>query len=181
MLQSYQVSIIGSTGALCSNKLFNFGEALGKKLAKEEVNIFSCCSKGFGEAVFKGFQSVADRKTVSTIFSQYASRQKENTNLFSDIVIPTGMGYSCNNLLVNTADIIIAAGGGADTLSIISLAWQCDKKVLCYEGEPGWAEAVAGIILDNRKEDLLIPVCSIHEICEEIDLERTLLDFKNSI
>jgi predicted Rossmann-fold nucleotide-binding protein len=65
---------------------------------------------------------------------------------------------------VRTADIIIAAGGGAGTLSEIAFAWQLDKKVLCVTLFDGWAKELAGRNLDERKTDLLIPVSSIEEI-----------------
>lgn len=172
---SFQVTIIGSSGTLCNDKLYNFGEELGEKLAKIEVHLFSGALNGFMEAVFKGFSSVKDRKTVCTGISPYFNKDKANP--YCDIVIPTGMGHTRNAILINSGDIIVAAGGGAGTLSELAIAWQFGKKVLCYDQAPGWAEATAGIVLDSRKTDLLIPVSSTDEICKEIEMERMLRDF----
>lgn len=171
----FQVAIIGSSGSLCTQSLFNFGKKLGIQLANIEVHILSGAMNGFMEAVFMGFTSVKDRTTCSIGISPYFN--KEKANAYCDVIIPTGMGYTRNSLLVNAGDIVVAAGGGAGTLSELAFAWQFNKKVLCYDQEPGWAEATAGLVLDSRKNDLLIPVSSADEICREIELARMLKDF----
>lgn len=171
----FQVAIIGSSGKLCTKSLFQFGVRLGVKLAKMEVYVVSGGMDGFMEAVFKGFASVKDKKTSAIGISPFFDRDKANE--YCDVVIPTGMGYTRNSLVVNSGDIIVAAGGGAGTLSELAFAWQFNKKVLCYDQEPGWVEATAGIDLDDRKTELLIPVSSIDEISKEIDIARMLKDF----
>lgn len=171
----FQVSVIGSSGKLCTKSLYQFGERLGERLAKMEVYVVSGGMDGFMEAVFKGFHSVKDRKTSAIGISPYFDKAKANE--YCDVVIPTGMGYTRNSLVVNSGDIIVAAGGGAGTLSELAFAWQFNKKVLCYDQEPGWAEATAGISLDERKTELLIPVSSIDEISAAIEMERMLKDF----
>jgi hypothetical protein len=70
---------------------------------------------------------------------------------------------------VRTADIIIAAGGGAGTLSEIAFAWQLEKTVLCLTNFEGWAKELAGKNLDDRHIGLLIPVISIDEILKHLD------------
>lgn len=170
--RSFQVAIIGASGSLCTEKLYDFGEKLGAALAKIEVNIISGGMDGFMEAVFKGFTSVKDRKNYCTGISPFFN--KDRANIYCDVVIPTGMGHTRNSLVVNSGDIIVAAGGGAGTLSELAFAWQFNKKVLCYDKEPGWAEAMAGLILDNRKTDLLTPVSSVNEICRIIETEKML-------
>lgn len=67
-------------------------------------------------------------------------------------------------LRLNTADIIIAAGGGAGTLSEIAFAWQRNRRVLCVTTFGGWAAELASEDLDKRAKDLLIPVTNIEEI-----------------
>lgn len=74
------------------------------------------------------------------------------------------MGVVRNVIIVRTADIIIAAGGGAGTLSEIAFAWQLGKKVLCLTSFEGWAKELAGRNLDIRQHDLLISVNSIDEV-----------------
>jgi uncharacterized protein (TIGR00725 family) len=92
-----------------------------------------------------------------------------SANQYIDTAIPTGEGIGRNIIIVRTADIIIAAGGGAGTLSEIALAWQLEKKVLCVTLFDGWAKELAGKNLDHRQSGLLIPVDSIEEILEHLD------------
>ena len=66
-------------------------------------------------------------------------------------------------------DVIIAAGGGAGTLSEIAYSWQLGKKVLCVTHFDGWSKELAGRDLDARQKDLLIPVNSIDVILSYID------------
>lgn len=64
---------------------------------------------------------------------------KEQANEYVDIVIPTGMGWARNQLIVNAADAIVSVAGGAGTLSELAYAWQSGKPVVCYtafEGGP---------------------------------------------
>jgi hypothetical protein len=70
---------------------------------------------------------------------------------------------------VRAADIIIAAGGGAGTLSEIAFAWQLEKKVLCVTLFEGWAKELAGRNIDDRQNGLLVPVKSIDEIIKHLD------------
>jgi len=66
-------------------------------------------------------------------------------------------------------NFIIAAGGGAGTLSEITFAWQLEKKVLCVTQFDGWAKEIAGRNLDKRQSGLLIPVNSLEDILKQLD------------
>jgi uncharacterized protein (TIGR00725 family) len=122
------------------------------------------------EAVCKGVkqsQNTFDGQTIGILPTSKA----EMANPFIDITIPTGMDIARNFLIVETADIIIAAGGGAGTLSEIAIAWQLKKKVLCVTLFDGWAKELAGRDLDKRQSGLLVPVSSIDEIKNLINNE----------
>jgi uncharacterized protein (TIGR00725 family) len=79
------------------------------------------------------------------------------------------MSIARNIIIIQTADIIIAAGGGAGTLSEIAFAWQLEKKVLCVTLFEGWAKELAGRNLDDRQSGLLVPVNSIEEILKNLN------------
>ena len=123
---------------------------------------------GFMEAVCKGVKlsnNTFNGQTVGILPDDTA----DNANPFIDTAVATGQGIARNIIIVRTADIIIAAGGGAGTLSEIAFAWQLEKKVLCLTNYDGWAKELAGKNLDNRQSGLLIPVNSIDEILNHLD------------
>jgi len=76
-------------------------------------------------------------------------------NEWVDIVIPTGMQLARNVLVVATADVVVALGGGSGTLSEIALAWQLGRPVIALRGTGGWADEVAGRSIDDRRDDLV--------------------------
>jgi hypothetical protein len=53
-------------------------------------------------------------------------------NPFLDIVVRTGMGHARNVVLVQSADAVVAIGGGYGTLSEIAIALKVGKKVFGY-------------------------------------------------
>ncbi len=65
-----------------------------------------------------------------------------------DIIIPSGLGHARNVLVVLTGQVVIAVGGGAGTLSEISIAWQLDRPILGINID-GWSQRLAGSALDD--------------------------------
>jgi uncharacterized protein (TIGR00725 family) len=163
-----KIGIVGPNKAMCSEKLYDFGVQLGEKLATRDNLIVCGGLGGFMEAVCKGVKQSRNSFNGQTIGILPGERANE-ANPFIDLAIPTGMGIARNTIIVNTADIIIAAGGGAGTLSELAFAWQLNKKVLCVTLFDGWAKQLAGQVLDDRKSDLLISVNSIEEILEQLE------------
>jgi hypothetical protein len=53
-------------------------------------------------------------------------------NQYIDIVIRTGLGHARNVVLVQSADAVVAIGGGYGTLSEIAIALKAGKQVLGY-------------------------------------------------
>ena len=76
-------------------------------------------------------------------------------NAFVDVVVPTGMNYARNTILVAMADVVVAVGGGSGTLSEIALAWQHGKPIVTLDLGEGWSARLAGERLDHRRDDLL--------------------------
>ncbi len=75
----------------------------------------------------------------------------DDANEFVDIAIPTGMNTARNVVLVNMADVVIAVGGGAGTLSEIALAWQHGKAIIALDMGEGWSAKLAGHRIDNMR------------------------------
>ncbi len=163
-----KIGIIGPNNKMCSKELYDFGVQLGQQIATKDRTIVCGGLGGFMEAVCKGVKQSQDTFNGQTV-GILPDEKAEAANSFIDIAIPTGMDIARNTIIVRTADIIIAAGGGAGTLSEIAFAWQLEKKVLCITFFDGWAKELAGRNLDNRQNGLLIPVNSIDAILKQLD------------
>jgi len=164
----YKIGLIGPNKSGCSDELYGFGQELGAQLSSCEHIIICGGLGGFMEAVCKGAKQSPKTfagQTIGILPGEDASA----ANSFIDVPIPTGIGIARNLVIVRSADILIAAGGGAGTLSEIAFAWQLQKKVLCVTLFEGWAKELAGRNLDQRQSDLLIPVNSIDQILELIE------------
>lgn len=77
------------------------------------------------------------------------SYRSGEANPWCDIVIPSGLQLARNVLVVACADVVVAVGGGAGTLSEIALAHQLGKPTIAL-GPHGWAGRLAGEVLDHR-------------------------------
>jgi uncharacterized protein (TIGR00725 family) len=148
---------------MCSKELYDFGVQLGQQIATKDKTFICGGLGGFMEAVCKGVKLSPNTFMGQTV-GILPDDTTENANPFIDTAVATGIGIARNIIIVRTADIIIAAGGGAGTLSEIAFAWQLNKTVLCVTQFDGWAKELAGRNLDERKTNLLIPVSSIDEI-----------------
>lgn len=163
-----KIGIIGPNNKMCSKELYDFGVQLGQQIATADRTIVCGGLGGFMEAVCKGVKQSPDTFNGQTV-GILPDDTEENANPFIDTAVPTGAGIARNIIIVRTADIIIAAGGGAGTLSEIAFAWQLEKKVLCVTIFDGWAKELAGRNLDYRQSGLLVPVKSIDEIKKHLD------------
>ena len=78
-----------------------------------------------------------------------------DANAFVEVVVPTGMNFARNTVLVAMADVVVAVGGGSGTLSEIALAWQHGKPIVALDLGEGWSARLAGERLDDRRDDVL--------------------------
>ena len=53
-------------------------------------------------------------------------------NPYLDVAVRTGMGYARNVILVESADAVVAIGGGYGTLSEIAIALKAGKNVFGF-------------------------------------------------
>jgi len=163
-----KIGIIGPNNKMCSKELYDFGVQLGRQIATND-RTFACGGLGgFMEAVCKGVKLSPNTFNGQTV-GILPDDTSDNANPFIDTAVATGQGIARNIIIVKTADIIIAAGGGAGTLSEIAFSWQLEKKVLCLTNFEGWAKELAGKNLDDRQNGLLIPVNNIDEILKHLD------------
>ena len=86
-----------------------------------------------------------------------------DANPYLDIVIPTGLSYARNALVVSTGDVVLAMGGGAGTLSEVALAWQYGRHVIAFDLGEGWSARLAGEKLDEARPDLVHRAATVDE------------------
>ena len=111
------VGVVG--GHECTRETERMAVELGQKLVAV-ADILVCGGlSGTMKAACKGFKSAGG--TTMGIIPTY---NKQDANEFVDIVIPTGLGYARNVLVVKTADAIVALPGETGTLSEIAYALQ---------------------------------------------------------
>ncbi len=159
------IGIIGPNADLCSKDLYAFGRELGARIAATH-RLFICGGLGgFMEAVCYGVKQWPGSFFGQTI-GLLPGTDKQQANPYIDLPIATGLGEVRNIILVRTVDILIAAGGGAGTLSELAFACQQEKKVLCVTLFGGWAATLANAGVDIRCQHCLVPVQSIEQIEE---------------
>lgn len=162
------IGVIGPSQSACTPQAYQIGLRIGKLLVDKNYTIVCGGLTGMMEAVCKGAHQSKNYAPGSTI-GILPGCDKLEANLFVDVVIPSGMGTARNTLIVRTADVLVAVGGGAGTLSEIAFAWQFNKHVVCYQGLGGWSERLAGNNLDHRKENLLHPATSLECVARLVD------------
>jgi len=111
-----QVSIIGPNADSCTEAMYHFGEILGKSIVDSGRMIICGGKGGMMEAVCKGGHQSDNYHSGMTI-GILPGYDKGEANPFCDVVIPSGMGYVRNSLVVSSGDVIIAIAGGVGTLT----------------------------------------------------------------
>jgi len=87
-----------------------------------------------------------------------------DANPYADVVLPTGLGYARNLLVILAADAVIAVGGQSGTLSEIAHAWQLGKPICALTSVPGWAASLAGKSLDDKRADIVFEAAGIADV-----------------
>ncbi len=144
--------VVGANGG--SERLLGVAEELGKMLIDARFRVATGGLGGVMTATSRGARQAAgwtDGSVIGVLPGLIASE----ANPYVDIVIPTGMNYARNTILVAMADVVIAVGGGSGTLSEIALAWQHGKPIVALDLGEGWSARLAGERLDHRRDDLL--------------------------
>jgi uncharacterized protein (TIGR00725 family) len=79
------------------------------------------------------------------------SEDPSQANKYCGIVIPSGLGFARNFLVVNSGDAVIIVGGGAGTPTEAAGAYGKGKPLIAVNGTGGVADEWAGKYFDDRK------------------------------
>lgn len=162
------ISVIGSADS--NPEIMQLAEDIGAEIAKRGVALACGGLLGVMEAACRGA-----KKHNGVTIGILPSDCKEHANKYVDYAIPTGLGYARNFIVAKAGDAVIAIDGSAGTLSEIAIAWFSDKPIVALASSGGWAEALAGTQIDNRRTDSVLSADSPQEaldiIFRELDWE----------
>lgn len=129
------IAVIG-TGENPAPEAMQLAEALGNAIAQQGwVLISGGRNVGIMEAVNRGAKQVPGSLTVGILPSPHAP-----ASAFVDVPVITDMGNARNNVIVLSAEVIIACGdGGPGTVSEIALALKSEKPVILLGTSPEFA------------------------------------------
>lgn len=138
-------------------------EELGAEIGRKGVVLVCGGVGGIMEAACKGAK-IAGGMTVGII----PQEDKRAANPYVDIVIPTGLGFARNFLVAKSGDAVVAIDGAAGTLSEMAIAWFSNKPVVAIPATGGWAQQLAGMKIDSRREDVVYSAASPKEAVDHI-------------
>jgi len=156
-----QIAVVGSASG--SDELLAEARALGTALVDAGWRVVCGGLTGVMEAVGRGARASA-AATGGDIIGVLPTLRATDANDFIDIVIPTGMQHARNALVVASADVVVALGGGAGTLSEVALAWQMGKPIVALTTGGGWSAELAGRQLDHRRRDAIVRADSVDAV-----------------
>lgn len=147
VLKNRRIAIIGA--GIADEELQALAYKVGFSLGEEGAIILTGGLGGVMEAASKGAKE-AGAITVGILPGQKA----EEANPFVLIPIVTDMGHARNVILVRSAEIVVAIGGGYGTLSEIALALKMWKPVI---GLKTWKD-IPGVYYVNSAEEAISKV-----------------------
>lgn len=127
-------------------------EALGRGLVDAGCRVLTGGLGGIMRAASRGAHASA-RYREGDVLGVIPGYDAAAANEYVDVVVATGLGHARNAVIAATADVVCAVGGQSGTLSEMALAWTLGKPVIAVGDAEGWAKALAGQALDDRRGD----------------------------
>ncbi len=140
-----RISVIGVDADL-PDEVRAMAERVGADIASSGCVLICGGRGGVMEAACKGAKDKGG-VTVGILPSSDGS----DANPFVDVVIPTGLGYMRNSLVVSSADAVIAVNGSTGTLSEICMALNYGKPVVAVKGSGGVSDTVKDAFPGDRR------------------------------
>jgi uncharacterized protein (TIGR00725 family) len=153
-------AVVGANSA--SPLILGAAERIGAGLVDAGLRVATGGLGGVMTAASRGARHAAGW-TEGSVVGVLPGLVAAEANPFVDLVVPTGLNYARNTILVAMADVVVAVGGGAGTLSELALAWQHGKPIVALDLGEGWSARLAGERLDHRRDDHLYRATSAEE------------------
>jgi uncharacterized protein (TIGR00725 family) len=133
------VAVVGAGDAAHDDLVV--AEDLGRELASRGAVVVCGGLGGVMEAVCRGAHDAGGR-TIGIL----PGDDRDAANPYVDVAVATGLGEGRNLLVVRSADVVVAVGGGFGTLSEIAFALRRGTTVV---GLGTWELAQAGRPVDT--------------------------------
>ncbi len=130
-----------------SEKALKLAEETGKEIAKNNCILICGGLTGVMESSCKGS---SEEKGCSVCV--IPSNDKNDANKYCSIVIPSGIGFGRNFILVNSADAVILIEGQAGTYIEALASYLQEKPIISLEGSGGVSDKIKNTFLDNYKK-----------------------------
>jgi uncharacterized protein (TIGR00725 family) len=159
-MRKKQVVVIGSSD---ESSFLEEARAIGGYVADHGCVLISGGRGGIMEAASRGAQ-----ERGGTVIGILPGDGLDMANPYCSIVIPTGMGYARNVINILSADVVVAIGGKAGTLSELAYAWLYGKPVVCCTFAGGCSADFPGTRIDDRPGSMLLTARNVDEACAHI-------------
>lgn len=145
-------AVVGSARA--DADALNEARQLGLALVDLGFRVATGGLGGIMDAALHGARASLSYREGDTI-AFLPTYSEEGASVAADIVLRTGLQHARNVLMVASADVVLAIGGRAGTLTELALAWELSRPVIVVGTSPGWATELAGRALDDRRPDAM--------------------------
>ncbi len=152
MARRRMVAVIGNGRA--SQEQEELAEAVGRELVEHGFRVVTGGLGGVMAGASRGARG-AERYREGDVVGILPGDDSALANPHVDIVIPSGMGYARNVLVVLAADGVIAVGGASGTLSELALAWQLGRPIVALRVS-GYSGEFAGKSVDERQRSPIV-------------------------
>ncbi len=127
-----------------SEHSLKLAEEVGKEIAENDCILICGGQTGVMEAACKG-NSESNGTSVCVI----PSENKKDANKYCSIVIPSGIGFGRNFILVNSADAVILIEGQAGTMIEALASYLQKKSIIALTGSGGVSDKIKDTFLDD--------------------------------
>lgn len=169
------LALVGDGDALPGTQSYDTAREVGRRAVDAGFRIASGGREGVMEAVFRGAHESGRYRDGDTV-AILPGADPSFANRWADIVVATGLGHLRNGLVAN-ADVVVAIGGGAGTLSEIAFAWMLGAPIIALV-LPGWSGELAGRRVDGKIRYPELPDDVVHaarDAEETVSLARSLV------
>lgn len=157
------LAVVGEGGVLGPD-VSELAESLGREAIDAGFRLATGGLGGVMEAASRGAHQSA-RYVEGDVLGLLPTYDRASANPWVDVVLPTGLGVARNIVLVATADVIVAVGGGSGTLSELAVAWQLGRPIVALRC-PGWSGELADRAVDPRRTDTIVGATTASEAIE---------------
>jgi len=169
------VAVVGRGDLTPDSPLVGLCEELGREIINRGHVLVTGGRGGVMAAACRGARG-SDAWWSGATVAILPGHDPAQANPWVDIALPTGLDVA-RNAVVAHADVVIAVGGGAGTLSEMALAWQLRRPIVAFRVD-GWSGRLADEPIDDRVRHPGLEddrVFGVDTPMEALDLVETLL------